>query len=44
MKRKNAKNYFFREVQALETLLGISYNRRRRKSWEDITPTQEASI
>jgi hypothetical protein len=40
MKSKNVENYFLREVQALETLLGLSYNKiRRRKSWEDITPT-----
>jgi hypothetical protein len=40
MKSKNTENYFLREVQALETFLGLAYNRRRRKkSWEDITPT-----
>jgi hypothetical protein len=31
MKRKNAENYFFREVQALETLLGLAYNVRKKE-------------
>jgi hypothetical protein len=39
-KIKNAEILFFREVQAQETLFGLAYNeRRRRKSWEDSTPT-----
>jgi hypothetical protein len=38
--KKIAENYFLREVQALETLLGLAYSRRRRrKCWEDVTPT-----
>jgi hypothetical protein len=31
MKRKNAGNYFLREVQALDTLLGLAYNVRKKE-------------